>query len=244
MERNWILERNETNFSIVTILHDFPILSISLILGYSANTNRISKWISKQLLAKSWRRKAPALVVLNVDLGSRNSGWRIPRIPRREGKGDNLANFIPKMGPSTEGRRTKAASGKAPSSVRKKSGRVASTEACTLESEDVPHTATQPRVDACTRTRISVYRRDGGDDAAEKRERETHTARHTRRRIRREAREYFDSNPTFYSNSVPEGINIANVGKWLILREKIIFTNFQRLNLEKIRRTFAIERRD
>lgn len=116
MERNWILERNETNFSIVTILHDFPILSISLILGYSANTNRISKWISKQLLAKSWRRKAPALVVLNVDLGSRNSGWRIPRIPRREGKGDNLANFIPKMGPSTEGRRTKAASGKAPSS--------------------------------------------------------------------------------------------------------------------------------
>lgn len=130
-------------------------------------------------VGKKRRRKIPAVVVLNVDLGlrgigSRNSGWKfargIPRIPRRGGgwagwAGDNLANFIPKMGPRAN--KGGGGSGEAPRGKRATAWRRPK------RARWNPKTflATQPRVDACTRTRISVYRRDGGDDAAEKRER-------------------------------------------------------------------------
>lgn len=97
--------------------------------------------------------------------GFRAAGWA----------GDNLANFIPKMGPRGNKGGGSTAEKERPRGV----GR-----ACTLESEDVPHSE-----DACTRTRISVYRRDGGDDAAEKRERPI--PRDTRR-IRRQAKKVLD----------------------------------------------------
>lgn len=84
---------------------------------------------------------------------------------------------------------------------------------------------TQPRVDACTRTRISVYRRDGGDDAAEKRERPI--PRDTRGGVSAGRRERIWIRSFFYfrSNFLFSEINLQ-------ILEIIDFTiDLQRLNL-------------